>query len=416
MFKNYLFIISKKIRHTLIPFLNFELTHEQELIRNNVKGFCSTKYPNEYWRETDVQNQYPEEFVRDITREGFLSCLIPEKYGGSGLAITEASIILEEINRSGGNSAACHAQMYTMGTLLKYGSEEQKQMYLPKIAKGELRLQSFAITEPQSGIDTANIQTLAEKIAGQNDNPGYVINGQKIFTSRLQHSDLMLLLARTARREKEDSTNKTEGLSVFLVDLNEAKKSQSIRIKPIKTMINHETNELFMENLKVSSDALIGQEGQGFKYILESINAERILIAAECIGDAEFCLDRAIEYAKKRIVFGRPIGKNQGVQFPIAQAYAKLRAADLMRYNAATLFDEGKPCGNEANMAKLLASEASLEAANVAMTTLGGLGMTKEADVERKFRESRLFIVAPIPNNLVLSYISEHVLSLPRSY
>ncbi len=387
--------------------MNFELTEEQELIRKKIRDFCETRYPNSHWRDLDRRKEYPEEFVRDLTTEGFLSCLIPQEYGGSGLGILEASIILEEINHSGGNSAACHAQIYTMGAVLRHGSEEQKRRYLPKIAKGDLRLQSFAITEPQAGIDTTRIQTLATR-----SDDGYVINGHKVFTSRLQHSDLMLLLARTTPYEQVEK--KTDGMSIFLVDLH--KNSQGIRFNPIETMLNHETNELFMENLIVPRENLIGKEGDGFRYILDSINAERILIASECIGDAMFCLQRAVEYAKSRIVFDRPIGKNQGVQFPLASVYAKIQAADLMRYKAASLFDLGKPCGNEANLAKLLSSEASVEAANVAMTTLGGYGMTKDADVERKLRESRLFVVAPIPNNMILSYIAEHILSLPRSY
>jgi acyl-CoA dehydrogenase len=387
--------------------LNFDLDEERNLIRKSVRDFCAKKYPSSYWRDLDRKRGYPEEFVKDLTKEGFLSCLIPQEYGGSGLGILEASIILEEINRSGGNSAACHAQMYIMGTLLRHGSEEQKKKCLPRISKGELRLQSFAITEPEAGIDTSRIQTSA--VRNQN---GYVINGHKIFTSRLQHSDLMLLLARTTPYESVE--RKTDGLSIFLINLRDA--GSKIKYNLIDTMVNHETNELFIENLEVSEESMIGKEGEGFRYILDSINAERILIASECIGDAMFCLNRAVEYANSRIVFNRPIGQNQGVQFPLAAVFAKIQAADLMRYKAATLFDQGKPCGSEANIAKLLSSEASLEAANVAMTTLGGYGMTRDADVERKLRESRLFIVAPIPNNLILSYIAEHVLGLPKSY
>ncbi len=390
--------------------LNFELTEEQELIRKNVRSFCSTRYPSSYWRDLDRRREYPEDFVKDVTKEGFLACLIPTEYGGSGLGIVEASIILEEINRSGGNSAACHAQMYIMGTLLRHGNEGQKRHYLPKIAKGELRLQSFAITEPQAGIDTTRIQTMAVRERGID---GYVINGHKVFTSRLQHSDLMLLLARTTPYEKVD--RKTDGLGIFLIDLR-TDGANSIRYSPIDTMINHETNDLIIENLEVPLENLIGKEGEGFRYILDSINAERILIASECIGDAMFCLDKAVEYANSRTIFDRPIGQNQGVQFPLASVFAKIQAADLMRYKAATLFDQGKPCGNEANLAKLLASEASFEAASVAMTTLGGYGMTKDADIERKLRESRLFIVAPIPNYMILSFIAEHILSLPKSY
>jgi acyl-CoA dehydrogenase len=385
--------------------LNFEFSEEQELIRKSVRGFCGARYPNSYWRDLDRKREYPEAFVRDLTREGYLSCLIPKDYGGSGLGVTEAGIVLEEINRSGGNSAACHAQMYTMGTLLRHGSEAQKKQYLPKIAKGELRLQTMSVTEPEAGIDTTRIRTSAAR-----KNGGYVINGHKIFASRLQHSDLILLLARTTPYEK--AVKKTDGLSIFLVDM----KSAGIHFLPIETMLNHETNELYLENLEIPQENLIGKEGEGFRYILDTINAERILIASECIGDAFFCLDRAVEYAKSRVVFNRPIGQNQGVQFPLANVYAKIQAADLMRYKAASLFDQQKPCGNEANLAKLLASEASLEAANVAMTTLGGYGMTKDADVERKLRESRLFIVAPIPNNMILGYVAEHTLALPRSY
>jgi len=387
--------------------LNFELTEEQELIRKSIRGFCESRYPNSYWRDLDRRHEYPEAFVRELTLEGFLSCLIPKEYGGSGLGVLEASIVLEEINRSGGNSAACHAQMYTMGTLLRHGSEAQKKQYLPKIAKGELRLQTMAITEPEAGIDTSRIRTNAVR-----KNGSYVINGHKIFASRLQHSDLILLLARTTQYEQV--SRKTDGLSIFLVDLR--KNSEGIRYQQIDTMINHETNELFIENLIVPEENLIGREGEGFRYILDTINAERILIASECIGDALFCLDKAVSFAKSRIVFDRPIGKNQGVQFPLATVYAKIQAADLLRYKAATLFDQGEPCGNEANLAKLLSSETSLEAANVAMTTLGGYGMTKDADVERKLRESRLFIVAPIPNNMILGYVAEHILALPRSY
>ncbi len=350
---------------------------------------------------------YPEVFVKELTNAGLLSTLIPQRYGGAGLGLTDSSIILEEINRSGGNSAACHAQMYIMGTLLRHGSDEQKNEYLPKIASGELRLQAFGVTEPQAGIDTARIETFAEKKGGK-----YVINGRKIFTSRVQHSDLMLLLVRTKRFDQVE--RKTDGMSIFLVDLRENR--DSIKVSPIETMINHETNELQIENLQVPESSLVGHEGEGFKYILDGMNAERILIAAECIGDSEFCLGRALDHARSRIVFDRPIGKNQGVQFPISEAYARVQAADLMRYKAATLFDNGRPCGKEANLAKYLASEASLQSANVAMTTLGGYGMAVTYDVERKLRESRLFIVAPIPNYMILSYIGEHVLGLPRSF
>ncbi|MHB8566392.1 MAG: acyl-CoA dehydrogenase family protein [Nitrososphaerales archaeon] len=385
--------------------LTFDSTEEQELIRAQVRGLC-VRYPSNYWREVDKKKAYPEAFVKELISTGLLAALIPRQYGGSELGITDASIILEEINRSGGNSAACHAQMYVMSILLKHGSPGQKERYLPRIASGELRLQAFAVTEPEAGIDTTRIQTFAKKEGSK-----YMINGRKVFISRVQHSELMLLLARTA---KYVESRKTDGLSIFLVDLEKA--GSSIRVNPIETMINHETNELSIENLEVPEENLIGEEGQGFRYVLDGLNAERILISAECIGDAAFCLERAVDYAKTRIVFDRPIGKNQGVQFPLAQVYARLAAADLMRYRAAFLFDHDRSCGREANMAKLLASEVSLEAANVSMTTLGGYGMTVVADVERKLRESRLFIVAPIPNYMILSYIAEHVLSLPKSY
>jgi len=387
--------------------LDFEFTEEQKLIRTRVKELCAS-FPNEYWRKTDRERKYPESFVNELSKSGLLSALIPEEYGGSGLGILEGGIILEEINRSGGNSAACHAQMYTMNVLLKHGSELLKDAHLRKIAKGELRLQAFAVTEPEAGIDTTKIKTSAAKEGNK-----YVINGRKVFTSRVQHSDLMILLARTSSVDPS-GVKKTAGMSVFLVDLRKA--GDSIRSVPIETMINHETNELFIENLEIPEENLIGKPGEGFEYVLDGINPERILIAAECIGDAKFCLDRAVKYAKERVVFDRPIGMNQGIQNPLAQVYAKIEAADLMRYKASVLYDSNKPCGNEANMSKLLASEASLESANVAMSTMGGYGMTTSFDVERKLRESRLFIVAPIPNNMILSYISEHILSLPRSY
>jgi acyl-CoA dehydrogenase len=385
--------------------LNLENNDRLELIRNRVRELC-LKYPNSYWRSKDKEKKYPEEFVLELTSSGLLSALIPSEYGGGGLGLIEGGIILEEINRSGGNSAACHAQMYTMGVILRHGSEDQRKRYLPKIARGDLRLQAFAVTEPEAGIDTTKIRTHAVKKNGE-----YIVNGRKIFTSRMQHSDLLVLLARTS---PYDNGNKTSGLSIFLVDLRNDRKA--LRAEPIETMINHETNELFIEDLHVPEENLIGKEGEGFQYILDGINAERILIASECIGDAEFCLERAVEYAKNRVVFDRPIGQNQGVQFPLARVYVNLKAADLMRLKASSLYDSEKPCGSEANMAKLLASEVSLEAANVAMTTLGGNGMATNYDVERKYRESRLFIVAPIPNYMILSYVAEHVLSLPRSY
>jgi acyl-CoA dehydrogenase len=372
-------------------------------------GRLCNEFPNSYWREVDKRKEYPESFVKALSSAGLLGALVPREYGGSGLGITEASIILEEINRNGGNSAASHAQMYVMSILTRHGSLEQKKKYLPSIASGELRLQAFGITEPKAGVDTTRIETFAKK---EEEGRKYVINGHKIFISRIQHSDLMLLLARTTKYE--EARSKIDGMSIFIIDLRKA--GNSIRVEPIETMINHETNELFIENLEVPEENLIGKEGEGFRYVLDGLNAERILIAAECIGDATFCLEKAVDYAKNRIVFDRPIGMNQGVQFPLSQLYAKISSANLMRYRAASLFDQGKSCGKEANMAKLLASEASVEAANTAMTTMGGYGMTTAFDVERKLRESRLFIVAPLPNYMILSYLAEHVLSLPRSY
>jgi len=384
-----------------------ERTEFQEALRKGVRAVCS-KYPDSYWRELEAKSAYPEEFVNDITQCGYLSALIPEEYGGSGLGIVEASIILEEINRSGGNSGACHAQMYTMGTLLRHGNKEQKEKYLPKIANGSLRLQAFGVTEPNTGTDTTKLKTFAERKGDK-----YIVNGQKVFISRTQYSDLMLLLVRTTPLEQV--TKKTEGLSVLLVNLKEAV-GNGLTIKPIRTMMNHATTELFIEDLEVPVENLIGEEGKGFKYILDGMNAERILIAAECIGDGRWFIERATNYAKERIVFNRPIGQNQGVQFPIARAHVNIEAADLMRYRAAELFDSGKKCGAEANMAKLLAADASWEAANAALQTHGGFGFAEEYDIERKFKETRLYQVAPISTNLILSYVSEHVLGLPRSY
>ncbi|MFO7264493.1 MAG: acyl-CoA dehydrogenase [Bacillaceae bacterium G1] len=379
--------------------------HEE--LRQAVRKICAD-FPDEYWRELDRERAYPEEFVNALTKAGYLSVLIPEEYGGSGLGITEASIVLEEINRCGGNSGACHAQMYTMGTLLRHGSEEQKRKYLPKIASGELRLQAFGVTEPNTGSDTTKLRTFAERKGDK-----YIVNGQKVFISRAEHSDLMLLLVRTTPLDQVKK--KTEGLSVLLVDLREAV-GNGITIRPIRTMMNHATTELFIENLEVPVENLIGEEGKGFRYILDGMNAERILIAAECIGDGRWFIERAVKYANERIVFNRPIGQNQGIQFPIARAYINVEAADRMRYHAAELFDRGEPCGAEANMAKLLASEAAWEAANVALQTHGGFGFAEEYDIERKFRETRLYQVAPISTNLILAYIGEHVLGLPRSY
>jgi acyl-CoA dehydrogenase len=376
-------------------------------LREAVRALCAAFSP-EYWRKLDAERAYPEEFVQALTQAGWLSALIPETYGGSGLGITEASVILEEVNRSGGNSGACHAQMYIMGTLLRHGSAEQKQRYLPAIASGALRLQSFAVTEPTTGSDTTKLKTTAVR---QGDR--YVVNGQKVWTSRVQHSDLMLLLARTT--PLPETKKKSEGLSVFLVDLRAAV-GNGITVRPIRNMPNHETNELFIDNLEVPAHNLVGEEGKGFRYILDGMNAERILIAAECVGDGRWFLEKAAGYARERVVFDRPIGQNQGVQFPIARAYVNVEAADLMRFKAAALFDRGEPCGAQANMAKLLAADASWEAANVCLQTHGGFGFAHEYDVERKFRETRLYQIAPISTNLILAYIAEHVLGLPRSY
>jgi acyl-CoA dehydrogenase len=375
--------------------------------REAVRDLCS-RFDSEYWQRLDERATYPEEFVQALTAAGWLAALIPEEYGGGGLGVTEASVILEEINRSGANSGACHAQMYIMGALLRHGSEEQKRRYLPEIAAGRLRLQSFAVTEPTTGTDTTKTRTTAARKGDR-----YVVNGQKVWISRIQHSDLMLLLARTT--PLPEVTKKTEGLSIFLVDLRDADR-KGMTVRPIRNMVNHETNEVFFEDFEVPADNLIGEEGRGFRYILDGMNAERILIAAECIGDGYWFVDRARTYASERIVFDRPIGRNQGIQFPIARAYANVRAADLMRYDAARLFDAGRPAGAEANLAKLLAADASWEAANMCLQTFGGFGFAADYDVERKFRETRLYQVAPISTNLILSYIGEHVLSMPRSF
>ncbi|MEK6211158.1 MAG: acyl-CoA dehydrogenase family protein [Pseudomonadota bacterium] len=380
-------------------------SHQQ--IRAAVRDLCS-RFPGEYWRKLDEARAYPEEFVRALTDAGWLSALIPEEYGGTGLGITEASIILEEVNRSGANSGACHAQMYIMGTLLRHGSGAQKRKYLPDIAAGKLRLQSFAVTEPTTGSDTTRLKTMAVRKGDR-----YIVNGQKVWTSRVQHSDLMLLLARTTPLDQVQ--NKSDGLSVFLVDLRTSG-GKGITVRPIRNMPNHETNEVFLDNLEVPAENLIGEEGKGFRYILDGMNAERILIAAECIGDGHWFIERASRYANERVVFGRPIGQNQGVQFPIARAHVNVEAADLMRYKSAALFEAGKPCGAEANMAKMLAADASWEAANVCLQTHGGFGFAAEYDIERKFRETRLYQVAPVSTNLILAYIAEHVLGLPRSY
>ena len=375
-------------------------------IRTEIRKFCS-QYGDEYWRNLDKEHLYPETFVDALTKAGWLAALIPSEYGGSGLSVTEASVILEEINRSGGNAAACHAQMYIMGSLLRHGSPEQKRRYLPSIASGELRLQAFGVTEPNAGSDTTHISTSARR-----EGDYYIVNGGKIFTSRVQHSDMLLLLARTTPYEQ--SQKKTLGMSIFLVDLREA--GDSIEVRPIDTMINHETNQLFFHELKVPTENLIGEEGKGFYYILDGMNAERILVASEAIGDARWFIKRAVQYGNEREIFGRPITKNQGIQFPIAQAYAHTEAADLMRFRAADLFDAEEACGPEANMAKLLCSQASWAAANATIDTYGGYGFATEYDVERKFRESRLFTIAPISNNMVLNFVAEHVLGMPRSY
>jgi hypothetical protein len=377
-------------------------------IRDGVRALCAN-FPGEYWRALDRERAYPKEFVAALTDAGYLAALIPEEYGGSGLPLRAAAAILEEVHAAGCNGAACHAQMYTMGTILRHGSAEQKQNYLPKIASGELRLQAFGVTEPTSGTDTLSLRTTAKR----EGNDHYIINGQKIWTSRAEYSDLMLLLARTT--PKEETKKRTEGLSVFLVDMRLAQ-GTSMSINPIRTMMNHATTEVFFDDLRVPAENLIGEEGRGFRYILSGMNAERILIAAECIGDCKWFIDRATKYAKERALFGRPIGQNQGVQFPIARAYAQMRAAELMVHEAARKYEEGRDIGPEANMAKLLAADASWFAADMCVQTHGGFGFAEEYDIERKFRETRLYQVAPISTNMILSYLAEHVLGLPRSY
>jgi hypothetical protein len=383
------------------------MTEAFEDIRRSVRSLCE-RFPGEYWRRLDAERRYPEDFVRALTEAGFLAVLVPEVYGGSGLGVAAAAAILEEIQRSGGNAGACHAQMYTMGTLLRHGSEAQKQRYLPDIAAGRLRLQAFGVTEPTSGTDTSRIRTTAIR-----DGDRYVINGQKVWTSRAEHSDLLLLLARTTPRDRLERPH--DGLSVFLIDLHAAR-AGGLTIRPIRAMINHAATEVFFDNVAVPADSLIGEEGRGFRYILDGMNAERILIAAECIGDARWFIARATAYASERVVFGRPIGQNQGVQFPIARAYAATEAASLMVARAASRFDAGEPCGAEANMAKLLAADASWQAADMCLQTHGGFGFAEDYDVERKFRETRLYQVAPVSTNLILAYLAEHVLGLPRSY
>jgi acyl-CoA dehydrogenase len=387
--------------------VDFSVPEELKDIRPAVRALCE-RFPGEYWRALEP-DRYPEEFVAALTKNGWLAALIPEEYGGAGLSLTAASVILDEINASGCNAAACHAQMYTMGTILRHGSDEQKRHYLPKIASGELRLQAFGVTEPTVGSDTTRIQTTAERSDGR-----YVVRGQKIWTSRALHSDLMLLLARTTPVEEVEK--RTEGLSTFIVDMKQALAAGTMTIRPIRTLMNHASTEIFFDGVEVPAEALVGEEGKGFRYILDGMNAERILIAAECIGDGRWFVEKAVAYASERVVFGRPIGANQGVQFPVARAHAAVEAADLVRYQAAWRFEQGLPCGAEANTAKLLASEASWQAANACLDTHGGFGFAEEYDVERKFRETRLYSVAPVSNNLILAYLGQHVLGLPRSY
>jgi acyl-CoA dehydrogenase len=376
-------------------------------LRKGVRDLCRN-FPDTYWRELDARRAYPDAFVTALSKAGYLAVLIPEQYGGAGLGIAEASIILEEVNRSGGNAAACHAQMYTMGTLLRHGADAQKRQFLPRIASGELRLQAFGVTEPTTGSDTTQLKTVAVRRGDR-----YVVRGQKVWISRAEHSDLLLLVVRTTPLEQV--TKRTDGLSVLLIDMRQAI-GRGLTIRPIRTMMNHATTELFFDDLEVPAETLVGEEGHGFRYLIDGLNAERILIAAECVGDGRWFVERASGYARDRRVFGRPIGQNQGIQFPIARAHVNVEAADLMRIRAAELFDRGEPCGAEANMAKLLAADASWEAANVAVQTYGGFGFAEEYDIERKFRETRLYQVAPISTNLILAYMAEHVLGLPRSY
>jgi alkylation response protein AidB-like acyl-CoA dehydrogenase len=376
-------------------------------IRQSVRQLCG-RYGEDYWLALDRENDYPTEFVKELTTSGFLTVLIPEEYGGAGLGVVEAAVVMEEVCRSGAHAGACHAQMYVMGSVLRHGSDEQKKAYLPKIAAGELRLQSFGVTEPTTGTDTTNLKTVAKK-----EGDVYVVNGQKVWISRIQHSDLMVLLARTTPRD--EVAKKTEGLSAFIVDVKTAE-GNGLEIRPIESMINHHSCELFFDDLEIPAANLLGEEGRGFKVILDGMNAERILIAAECVGDGRYFIDKASDYARERVVFGRPIGQNQGVQFPIARCYAEVEAASLMVEKAAGMFDAGEPCGAEANMAKMLASEASWRAGDVCMQTHGGFAFAKEYHIERKFRETRLYQIAPISTNLILSFIGEHVLDLPRSF
>jgi acyl-CoA dehydrogenase len=387
--------------------MNLPAPDRHQEIRDAVRALCA-QYPDEYHRKIDAERAYPEAFVEALTRAGWLAAMIPQEYGGAGLGVTEASVIMEEINRCGGNAGSCHGQMYNMGTLLRHGSQAQKQRYLPRIASGELRLQSMGVTEPTTGTDTTKIKTSAVRKGDR-----YVVNGQKVWISRVQHSDLMILLARTTALA--EVKKKSEGMSIFIVDLRQAI-GKGLTVRPIPNMVSHDTNELFFDNLEIPAENLIGEEGKGFKYILDGLNAERILIAAECVGDGYWFVDRVTRYAKERVVFDRPIGQNQGVQFPIAEAFIAVEAANLMRWKACDLFDAKRPCGAEANMAKYLAAKASWEAANACLQFHGGFGFAAEYDVERKFRETRLYQVAPISTNLILSYVAEHVLGLPRSF
>lgn len=377
-------------------------------IRDEVRKLCA-EFPGEYWRKLDRESAYPTEFVKTLSDAGYLAALIPEEFGGSGLPLSAGAAILEEIQHCGGNAGACHAQMYIMGALLRHGNDEQKKKYLPKIASGELRLQAFGVTEPTSGTDTTSLKTFAEKKGDK-----YIVNGQKIWTSRAEHSDLMLLLARTTPKDKVEK--KTDGLSVFLVDMRKALADGGMTIRPIRAMMNHSTTEVFFDNMEIPAENLVGEEGKGFRYILSGMNAERVLIASECIGDAKWFIEKARDYSNERVVFGRPIGANQGIQFPIARAYAQMRAAELMVYHAAHLFEQGERAGAEANMAKMLAAEASWAAAEACVQTLGGFAFAEEYDVERKFRETRLYQVAPISTNLILAFLGQHVLGMPRSY
>ena len=387
--------------------MSFALTDDQRALKTAVYDLCK-QYTGEYWRELDAKREYPDAFINDLTKAGYLAVLIPQEYGGAGLGIMEAALILEEINRSGGNGGACHAQMYIMGTVLRHGSEPQKRQYLPKLATGELRLQAFGVTEPNAGSDTTKLQTTAIKKGDR-----YVVNGQKMFISRVLQSDLMLLLARTT--PVDQVKKKTDGLSVFLIDIREAK-GKGLDVRPLRMMMNHSTNALFFDNLEIPASSLIGQEGKGFSYILDGMNAERILVASDSLGDARWFIEKAVAYSSQRVIFGKPIGANQGVQFPIAKAYMAIEAADLMRTKAAKLFDADISCGPEANMAKYLASEAAIEAGNACIDCHGGYGFAEEYDIERKFRESRLYRAAPINNNLIMAYVGEHVLGMPRSY